>query len=135
MTEVSPCKGLNYQGDQETAQDGSHFQGGLGFKDGEDKHHSCHCTSDIPKLPPSKILSKWLSGNLNPPTNAGDLGLIARSGRSPRGGNGKPTPVFLPGKFHGQRSLVGYSPWDHKKVRHDLVTKQQESFKVEVGIL
>ena len=26
----------------------------------------------------------------------------------------QPTPVFLPGKFHGQRSLVGYSPWDHK---------------------
>ena len=24
------------------------------------------------------------------------------------------TPVFLPGKFHGQRSLVGYSPWGHK---------------------
>ena len=23
----------------------------------------------------------------------------------------KPTPVFLPGKSHGQRSLVGYSPW------------------------
>ena len=22
-----------------------------------------------------------------------------------------PTPVFLPGEFHGQRSLVGYSPW------------------------
>jgi len=21
------------------------------------------------------------------------------------------TPVFLPGEFHGQRSLVGYSPW------------------------
>ena len=26
----------------------------------------------------------------------------------------KPTPV-LPGKFHGQRSLVGYSPWGHKE--------------------
>ena len=26
-----------------------------------------------------------------------------------------PTPVFLPGGFHGQRSLVGNSPWDHKK--------------------
>ena len=26
-----------------------------------------------------------------------------------------PTPVFLPGKFHGQRSLAGYSPWGHKK--------------------
>ena len=24
-------------------------------------------------------------------------------------------PVFLPGKLHGQRSLVGYSPWDHKE--------------------
>ena len=26
------------------------------------------------------------------------------------------TPVFLPGKFHGQRSLVGYSPWGHKEL-------------------
>ena len=25
-----------------------------------------------------------------------------------------PTPVFLPGEFHGQRSLVGYSPWGHR---------------------
>ena len=24
------------------------------------------------------------------------------------------TPVSLPGKSHGQRSLVGYSPWGHK---------------------
>jgi len=28
-----------------------------------------------------------------------------------------PTPVFLPGEFHGQGSLVGYSSWDHK-IRH-----------------
>ena len=27
--------------------------------------------------------------------------------------------IFLPGKFHGQRSLAGYSPWGHKRVRHD----------------
>ena len=27
----------------------------------------------------------------------------------------QPTPVLLPGKFHGQRSLVGYSPWHHKE--------------------
>ena len=26
-----------------------------------------------------------------------------------------PTPVFLPGESHGQRSLEGYSPWDHKE--------------------
>ena len=24
----------------------------------------------------------------------------------------QPTPIFLPGEFHGQRSLAGYSPWD-----------------------
>ena len=27
----------------------------------------------------------------------------------------QPTPVFLPGKSHRQRSLVGYSPWDPKE--------------------
>ena len=27
----------------------------------------------------------------------------------------QPTPVFLPGESHGQRSLVGYSPWDRKE--------------------
>ena len=27
----------------------------------------------------------------------------------------QPTPVFLPGKFHGQRSLAGYSPWGCKE--------------------
>ena len=26
------------------------------------------------------------------------------------------TPIFLPGKFHGQRSLVGYSPWGRKQL-------------------
>ena len=32
------------------------------------------------------------------------------------------TPVFLPGKFHGQKSLAGYSPWGHKRVGHNWVT-------------
>ena len=27
----------------------------------------------------------------------------------------QPTPVFLPGESHGQRSLAGYSPWGRKK--------------------
>ena len=35
----------------------------------------------------------------------------------------QPTPVFLPGKYHGQRNLVGYSKWDCR-VKHNLVTKQ-----------
>ena len=28
----------------------------------------------------------------------------------------QPPPVFLPGKVHGQRSLVDYSPWGHKEL-------------------
>ena len=31
-------------------------------------------------------------------------------------GQWQPTPVFLPGESPGQRSLVGYSPWGHKKL-------------------
>ena len=27
----------------------------------------------------------------------------------------QPAPVFLPGKSHGRRSLVGYSPWGHEE--------------------
>ena len=37
----------------------------------------------------------------------------------------QPTPVFFSGKSHGQRSLVGYSPWGSKRVGHNLATKQQ----------
>ena len=38
----------------------------------------------------------------------------------------QPTLVFLPGKTHGQRRWVGYSPWCCKEsVRHDLATKPQ----------
>ena len=36
--------------------------------------------------------------------------------------NGNPTTAFLPGKSHGQRNLVGQSPWGYK--RHDWVAKQ-----------
>ena len=43
--------------------------------------------------------------------NAGDPGLIPGSGKIPRRREWQPTPVFLPGKSHGRRSLVGYRPW------------------------
>ena len=54
----------------------------------------------------------------NAPANAGDpgdAGLIPGSGRSPGRGSGKLTPVFLPEKSYGQRSLAGYSSWGCKK--------------------
>ena len=57
----------------------------------------------------------------NPPANAGDAGSIPGARGSPGGGNSN--PLHLPGKSHGQRSLVGYSPSGHKRVRHNLLTK------------
>ena len=41
------------------------------------------------------------------------MGLIPGLGRSPGGGRGNPLQYFCLGESHGQRSLVGYSPWDH----------------------
>ena len=52
--------------------------------------------------------------------NTGDLGSIPRLGRPHPPPTQKrkwqPTPVFLPGKSHGQRSLAGYSAWGHKEL-------------------
>ena len=42
----------------------------------------------------------------------------------------QPTPVFLPGEFHGWRSLAGYSPWDHW-VGHDWATNVSFSLTVK----
>ena len=54
----------------------------------------------------------------NLPANVGDIrdSVQSVSGRSPGGGNGNPSLVFLLGEFHGQRTLAGYSPWGHKEL-------------------
>ena len=46
----------------------------------------------------------------NPPANAGSLAWM-----DPLEEEMAPTPVFLPGESHGQRNLVGYSPWGSKE--------------------
>ena len=38
----------------------------------------------------------------------------------------QPTPLFLPWKSHGQRSLAVYSIWECKRVGHSLATKQHQ---------
>ena len=48
-------------------------------------------------------------------SDAGDPGLILQ-GKMPWRREWLPTPVFLPGEFHGQKSLAGYSPWGHKQL-------------------
>ena len=42
-------------------------------------------------------------------------GLNPWVGKIPWSGKWNPTPVSLPEKLHGQRSLVGYSAWGHKE--------------------
>ena len=54
-------------------------------------------------------LPRWLSGK--------KILLPSRRRRfDPWGRKWQPTPAFLPGKSHGQRNLVGYSPWGHKEL-------------------
>ena len=63
----------------------------------------------------------------NPPTNIGDSGLGDPCVRKILWRKKwQPTPVFSPENPHGQRSLVGYTAWAHKRVRHDLAAKQQQ---------
>ena len=52
----------------------------------------------------------------SPPANAGDMSSIPESGRFPWRRKWQPTPIFLPGKSHGQRSLEGYNPWGLKEL-------------------
>ena len=54
----------------------------------------------------------------NPSANAGDImrhRFDPWIGKIPWKREWQPTPVFLPGEFHGQRSLAGYSPWSYKE--------------------
>ena len=56
--------------------------------------------------------------------NAGDLDLIPESGRSAGDGNGNPVQYSCLENPMDRR--VGDNPWAHKRVRHDLATKQKE---------
>ena len=59
-----------------------------------------------------------------PPAKAGDLrdaGLNPGSGRSPGGGNSNPLQYS---SLENPVVRGAYSPWGHKRVRHNLVTKQ-----------
>ena len=83
------------------------------------------------------VYSASLSGSVvkNLPASAGDarvLGSVPESGSSPAERNGNPLRYSCLGKSHGQRSLAGYSPWGHKRVGHDLVTRQQQQLGIEV---
>ena len=61
----------------------------------------------------------------NLPANAGDArdkGSIPGLRRCPWSRKWQPTPIFLPGKLHCQRSLAGYSPWSRKELDRTVCT-------------
>ena len=58
----------------------------------------------------------------NLPANAGDM-VRSLGQEDPWRGVWQPTPVFLPREFHGQRSLVSYSPWVPKESNATEVTE------------
>ena len=78
---------------------------------------SCHLRPDILEASERSRLRQSLGViGEESPCDAGDPGSIPGSGGCPGGGNGN--PVFLPGRFHGQRSMAGSSPCDCR-VEHD----------------
>ena len=65
----------------------------------------------------------------NLPSNAGDTCVQFLGVEDLWGRKWQPTPVFLPGKYHGHWSLAGYSPWGHKRIRHEWVTDHTQKFR------
>ena len=45
----------------------------------------------------------------------------------------QPTPIFLLGETHGQRSLVGHSPWGHQESGTPEATEHARTARLEVG--
>ena len=66
--------------------------------------------------------AQWLSSKESS-CNAGDMGLVPGSGRSPGGGLGSPTP-----ESHGQRSLGGCGPWGRKE--SDTIEAMKHNYSV-----
>ena len=85
--------------------------------------------SGLEKYPHGVLLvdgfPRWLSGE-EYACQCRRCGFDPCVGKIPRRRVWKPTPVFLPGKSHGQRSPAGYSPWTHKRVEHNLASEQRE---------
>ena len=67
----------------------------------------------------------------NPPANAGDstdMGLIPGLGRSPGGGNGNPHQYSCLGNLMNRGVWQAIVHGGHKRVEHDLVTRQKQYY-------
>ena len=71
--------------------------------------HRCLSSRSLPQQ------ESWDGVSTQEACNAGDLGSSPGLEKIPWRREWKPIPVFLPGEFHGLRSLVSYSLWGHKE--------------------
>ena len=81
--------------------------------------------------------SQMAQGVKNLPANAGDseTGFDPWVGKIPWSRKWQPTPVFMPRKFHGQRSLVGYNPWGRKASDANENTHNNPVYTQHQGVL
>ena len=79
-------------------------------------------------LPLAECLMDFPGGSevKNPLANGGDAGSIPGWERSPAEGSGNPFQYSCLENPMDRGAWGGYSPWGHKRVRHNLVTKQQQ---------
>ena len=87
----------------------------------ENPMNSIKRQKDMVFWPRSNVVGGFLGGTVskNLPANAAntrDAGLISGVEKIPWRRKWQASPVFLTEKFHGQRSLAGYSPWGHKEL-------------------
>ena len=67
----------------------------------------------------------------NLPTNAEDAGSIPGSRRAPGEENGNPLQYSCLGNHMDRGAWQAAIPWGHKKVRHNLATKQQQTCYIQ----
>ena len=95
-----------------------------------ERRERCYSVGENVNLCSHYGFPRWLSGkestwNVRNPPNRRRCGFDPWVRKIPWRRKWQLTPVFLPAKSHGQRSLEGYSPGGHKRVGRDLATKQQ----------
>ena len=57
----------------------------------------------------------WQVKNPPPMQEMQEIQFLSLGGEDPLEEGMQPTPLFLPGESHGQRSLEGYTPWGHQE--------------------
>ena len=74
-------------------------------------HENYRCSWSVP----ARLLLGIIAQLIKNPPAVWETWVLSWGGKIPWRRAWQPTPVFLPGKSHGQRSLAGYSPWGHKE--------------------